>query len=191
MDDILYHVKPDKTLRGIPPATDREELFLEVHWDLRGGHLSDAKIHSQLSRHYWWPGIRKDIARWTRGHLTCASRNIGRPMKPLLTPIPVGGPLIGLELMSYSSPSHAKATNMQYIVFMDYLTKWPKVFAFPDQPALTIARLLVEQVISQHGVPSQLLSDCGPAFLSKLQEFCAAMGMKKVNTISSPDRRIG
>ena len=51
--------------------------------------------------------------------------------------------------------------------------------------ALTIARLLVEQVISRHGVPSQLLSDCGPAFLSSLaQELCAVMGTKKINTIT-------
>ena len=62
VDDILYHMEPDKTLRVIPPATDREELFLEVHWDPFGGHLSDAKIHSHLSRDYWWPGMRNDIA---------------------------------------------------------------------------------------------------------------------------------
>ena len=66
---------------------------------------------------------------------------------------------------------------------MDYLTKWPEVFAVPDQTSLTIARLLVKQVISRHGVPSQLLSDHGPAFLSNLvQELCAVMGTKKVNT---------
>ena len=66
---------------------------------------------------------------------------------------------------------------------MDYHTKWPEVFAVPDQTALTIARLLVEQVISWHGAPSQLLSDHGPAFLSNLvQELCALMGTKKVNT---------
>ena len=56
---------------------------------------------------------------------------------------------------------------------MDYLTKWPDVFRVSDQTALTIAHLLVEQVISQHGVPSQLLSDCGPAFLSNLVQECS------------------
>lgn len=29
--NILYHVEPDKTLHVIPPSTDSEELFLEVH----------------------------------------------------------------------------------------------------------------------------------------------------------------
>ena len=77
VNDILYHVEPDKTLHVIPPATDREELFLEEHQGPFGGHLSNAKIHSQLSRHYWWPGMRKDIAHWARGCLACASRNVG------------------------------------------------------------------------------------------------------------------
>ena len=57
------------------------------------------------------------------------------------------------------------------------------MFAVPDQTALTIARLLVEQVISRHGVPSQLLSDHEAAFLSNLlRELCTVMGIKKVNT---------
>ena len=62
---------------------------------------------------------------------------------------------------------------MQSCSWIDYLTKWPELFAVPDQTALTIARLLVEQVISRHGVPSQLLSDRGAAFLSNLlRELC-------------------
>ena len=41
-------------------------------------------------------------------------------------------------------------------MFIDYLTKWPEVFATSDQTSLTIAELLVEHVISRHGVPSEL-----------------------------------
>ena len=180
VDDILYHVEPDKTFHVIPPAIDREELFLEVHQGPFGGHLSDSKIHSQLSRHYWWPGMRKDITHWTRGCLTCASWNVGQPVKPLLTLIPVGGPFdrVGVDVLQLPL---SRQGNRYAVVFMDYLTKWPEVFAVPDQTALTIARLLVEQVVMEF--PSQLLSDRGPAFLSNLvQELCAVMGMKKVNT---------
>ena len=52
----------------------------------------------------------------------------------------------------------------QYTV--DYLTKWPEVFAMKDQTALTIAQLFVEEIICRHGVPCQLLSDRGATFLS-------------------------
>ena len=71
----------------------------------------------------------------------------------------------------------------QYIVFTDYLTKWPEVFPTSDQTALTIAKLLVEKVISRHGVPVELLSDRGSAFLSHLlQEVCQLLGIHRVNT---------
>ena len=46
----------------------------------------------------------------------------------------------------------------------------------------TIAKPLVEKVISRHGVPRQLLSDRDLAFLSKLMlEICSLMGVNKVN----------
>jgi len=35
-----------------------------------------------------------------------------------------------------------------------------------DQSALTIANLVVREVVCKHGVPAQLLSDRGKAFLS-------------------------
>ena len=112
-------------------------------------------------------------------------------MKPLSTPIAVGGLFdrVGVDVLQLPL---SRQGNRYAVVFMDYLTKWPEVFAVPDQTALTIARLLVEQVISRHGVLSQLLSDCGSAFLSNLvQELGVVMGMKKVNTIAyHPNRRV-
>ena len=66
---------------------------------------------------------------------------------------------------------------------VDYLTKWPEVFAMKDQTALTIAQLFVEEIICHYGVPCQLLSDRGAVFLSRLMiEVCNLLGVKKINT---------
>ena len=52
-----------------------------------------------------------------------------------------------------------------------------------DQTAHTVATLLVEQVISRHGVRAELLSDCGQNFLFALMaEVCQIMGIHQVNT---------
>ena len=73
--------------------------------------------------------------------------------------------------------------NRYGVVFVDYLTKWPEVFATSDQTALTIAKLFVEQIVCRHGVPAQLLSDRGAAFLSRLlMEICELLGVEKLNT---------
>ena len=40
---------------------------------------------------------------------------------------------------------------------MDYLTKWPEVFAATDQTALTIAKLLVEKLLVGMVYPLSLI----------------------------------
>ena len=46
--------------------------------------------------------------------------------------------------------------NEYSVVFMDYFTEWPEVFAVPYQSAETIAELLVENLICRHRVPKEL-----------------------------------
>ena len=112
--------------------------------------------------------MRADI-RLCRTCLTCVTHKAGRAVKPPLTPIPVSGPFdhVGVDVVHFPNPYDG---NQYAVVFMDYLAKWPEVFPTPDQTTLTIAKLLVEQVISHHGVPVELLSDRGSAFLSHLMK---------------------
>lgn len=87
---------------------------------------------------------------------------------------------VGVDVIKFPKSKRGK----QYaVVFMDYLTKWPEVFATTDQSSLTIAKLLVEHIVPRHGVPRELLSDRGGSFLSHLiMELYQLLGVKKVNT---------
>ena len=126
--------------------------------------------------------MRKEVTLFCRLCETCASCNVGRPIKPYLTPIPVAGPFdrVGVDVIKFPCSSRGKRYA---IVFIDYLTKWPEVFVTSDLTSLTIAELLVEYVISRHGVPSELLSDRGTAFLSKLMlDVYKLMWIRKSNT---------
>lgn len=181
-DDVLYRVESDSTLRVIPPKSTREHLFQQAHGGRFGAHLSDVKVHSELRRHYWWPGMRKDITGWTRGCIVCATHVTGRATRCPLTPIPVSGPFdrVGVDVIQFP---RSRRGNQYAVVFVDYLTKWPEVFAVPDQTAATIANLLVENIISRHGVPAEILSDRGKSFLSGLmKEVEKVLGFHKANT---------
>ena len=182
VDGVLYRVIGDGTLRIIPPTADRQSLFHTIHAGKFGGHLREAKIFSTLSTHYWWPGMRGDIATWCRSCLTCATRRVGESIKPYLMPIQVGGPFdrIGVDILQLPKSSRG---NMYAVVFMDYLTKWPEVYPTRDQTAPTITRLLVEKIVCRHGVPGELLSDRGATFLSGLmQEVYSLLGVHKATT---------
>ena len=160
-DGVLYRVEKDATLRVVPPSTFRRRLFQEAHTE---AHLSDTKVHSELQRHSWWDGMRRDITNWTRAFLTCATLNTGRMVRPPLSPIPVSGPFdrVGVDILQLPC---TKCGNRYAIVVMDYLTKWPEAFPAPDQSSATVARVLVEEVMSRHGVPSEILStEARPSF---------------------------
>ena len=70
--------------------------------------------------------MRSDVSQWSQVCLVCATRNVGQPVKPLLTPIPVGGPFdrIGVDILQLPKSSQG---NCYAVVFMDYLMKWPEV----------------------------------------------------------------
>jgi len=111
--------------------------------------------------------MHSDVRRWCKACLVCAMRQTGHPTKVPLCPIPVTGPFdcVGVDVLPLP---HTFDGNQYAVVFVDYLTKWPEVFATPDQTAETIANLFVREIIARHGVPAQLLSDRGTNFLSEL-----------------------
>ena len=125
LDDVLYHVEPDKlkALCIIPTKSDRKlkKLWEELHSGCCGGHLKCAKRHGQLSKHYWWPGMRTDIVSWCRGCIVCATRNIGQSVKTPLIPIPVGGPFdqVGVDVIKFPKSGRG---HQYAVIFVDYLT---------------------------------------------------------------------
>jgi len=123
--------------------------------------------------------MRKEVTLYCRSCEKCASRHVGKPIRPPLTPIPVKGPFGRVGVDEIKFPCSSKG-NKYAVVFMDYLTKWPEVFATSDQTSLTIAELLVKNIVSRHGVPAELW---GTALLSKLMfDIYKLLGIKKANT---------
>ena len=182
VDEVLFRIQLDKTLRLVVPAEERRRLFDEVHAGIYASHQRTSKIHAVLSKHYWWPAMRKDIERWCKECTICLERRAGPAVKPLLTPIPVGGPFdrVGIDVLQLPKTSRR---NQYVLVIADYLTKWVEAYPMKDQKALTIARILAEKFIPTHGVPKEILSDRGANFLAGLmQEFYHLTGKKKVTT---------
>lgn len=178
IDGILYYGNPDVEGKWkiAVPICWRELLIQEVHDGQFGGHFTERRIYEQLHKYYWWDKMRADVRRYS---LVCASRSgQGRVLRLPLKPIPVDGPFpcIGVNLLQLPLTYEG---NQYAIVFMDYLTKWPEVFPSPDQKAETIARLLVEHIVVQHGVPEQLLSDRGLTFLSA-KKYASFLGWRRL-----------
>lgn len=146
-------------------------------------HFSGKRTYSALAYRWWWEGMYADAVRYADNCPECTIvMGAGRHDKPPLHPIPVSRPfqILGVNLMELPK---TRRGNKYVIVFQDYLTKWPLVYPLSDQRALTVARILVEEVIPFFGVPESSLSDRGTNLLSHLmQELCSILGITKLNT---------
>jgi len=152
LDDVLYYTQPDGRLQLVVPKDQQQKLIEEAHGGAMAGRLRQMKLYSQLQKHCWWPNMRADIRKWCQSCLVCTSHCVGQAEKPPLSPIPVAGPFdcIGVDIIQFPCSCDG---NKYAVVFMDYLTKWPELFAIADQKAETVARAFVE-VVSRHGVPT-------------------------------------
>ena len=75
--------------------------------------------------------------------------------------------------------------NKHVVVFQVMFTKWPMVYAVPDQKIERITKLLCEEIVPFFGVPEALLSDRGTNLLSHLMlGICKSLGITKLNTTS-------
>jgi len=70
--------------------------------------------------------------------------------------------IIGIDVLELPK---TECGNQYDIVFQDFLTKWPMVFATLDQRAIRIVRLLAEEIVPIFGVPECLLSNHGSNLL--------------------------
>ena len=187
IDGILCFVGPKSNGRGrrVVPKQLRKALVEGYHGSTMSGHFSGPKLVKALSRHWWWQGMHRDVSEHCNSCPECTVVNAsGRVHQPLLQPIPVqrAFQIVGVDVMEL--PLTRKG-NKYVAVFQDFLTKWPFVFPMPDQKAVRLVKLLVEQVIPIVGVPESLLSDRGTNLLSHLMgDVCKLLGVKKLNTTS-------
>ena len=79
-------------------------------------------------------------------------------------------------------PTSARG-NTYILTVIDHFTKWVELFPMRNQEASTVAKLLVDRVICQHGCPLQILTDQGPNFESELfQQLNQMLEIDKVRT---------
>ncbi|XP_058879681.1 uncharacterized protein LOC131737088 [Acipenser ruthenus] len=168
----------------VVPEALKSEILRAVHGTPGVGHFGVNKTLQRLRQSYYWSRCRRDVENHCRRCDHCAARKgpPGQSRAPMQQ-CPVGGPMqrVGVDILG-PLPVSDKG-NKYVLVAMDYFSKWPEVYALPDQEASTVADALIEGFFSRFGVPQELHSDQGRNFESRIfAEMCRRLGIKKTRT---------
>ena len=128
----------------------------------------DTTARKILLAGLWWLTVYNDARKWVVGCDTCE-----RARKPLKRDFMLLNPSHAQELfeqwgLDFVGPLKvSRMHRCQYIVVAtEYLTKWVEAKALPDNSAVSIAKFIYEQIITQYGIPLHIMSDCGGYFVN-------------------------
>ena len=126
----------------------------------------------------------KDVRTYIRGCEACARYTRSEaPHQGFLQAAPVGEPWERVAIDITGPHPVSKSGNRFILTVLDHFSKWTEAFAIRNHEAVTVAKLLADQVFARFGIPLQLLSDRGQEFESNLmKELCLALGIEKLRT---------
>ena len=183
---LLYwnNLKKTSNAKLVVPSALRYQIMKEHHDEMSGGHFGRNKTCAKITNRYFWPRMIKDIINWCESCTVCAARKRPPPGRARHHPILSFEQPFDLVGMDFLGPLTTTTNGNKYIiVFTDYLSRWVEAFATRDMTAVTVSRILINEIICRYGAPIRLLSDQGTNFMSKLvAEVCKYFHTLKINT---------
>ena len=166
----------------VPQDADLRRQIIAVHHDSPvAGHPGKWKTIELVSRNYWWPGLSRQVALYTKTCDRCNQTKV-LPAKPRgkLTPTQIPKDIwqtISVDLITGLPSSHGYNAIM---VVVDRLSKLIHVVPTTDNvTSYGVARLYRDNVWKHHGLPEEIISDRGSIFISLfMKELNSILGIK-------------
>ncbi|XP_073719444.1 uncharacterized protein [Misgurnus anguillicaudatus] len=153
---------------------------------IRWGHESKFVCHPGVRRtlatvrqRFWWPSMGPDVRQFVLACQVCA-RNKASHQAPigLLKPLPIPSRPWSHIAIDFVTNLPSSKGNTVVLTIVDRFSKAVHFVPLPKLPtAKETAQVMIEHVFRLHGLPTDVVSDRGPQFISRFwQEFCRQIG---------------
>ncbi|CAI7897606.1 unnamed protein product [Closterium sp. NIES-53] len=157
-------------------------LLEEFHDVLYAGHFGSKKTLAGIAKVYYWPHMANDVQKFATSCDTCQQMKSSQQKKArLLQPLPV--PEQPWQVVSLDFIIGLPPTNAGHDAILVVIDKFSKMGHFiPTHTTACMeetAQLFLKHIISQHRIPTTLISDRDPKFTSKFwKELMSLMGTR-------------
>ena len=148
----------------------RKEIMNEAHSSGYTVHPGGTKMYQDLKSHYWWNGMKRDVADFVIKCETCQQvKAEHQRLVGLLQPLPIPKWKWDQISMDFVSGLPRTVTGFDAIwMVVDRLTKSAHFLSINMTYSLEkLARLYLREIVRLHGVPIGIVSDRDPRFVSK------------------------
>nr|GEY94141.1 retrotransposable element Tf2 [Tanacetum cinerariifolium] len=171
---VEFHLDNDNVLwqntRLVVPndASLREAMLIEAHSSPFS--LGSTKMYHDLKQHFWWSGMKRDVATFVSRCLVCHQVKIKHQRASgLLQPLDI--PVWKWDEISMDFVTGLPQTQRRHDaiwVVVDRLTKSAHFLPIrKDYSVSRLAEIFQQEIVRLHGTPSAIVSDRDPRFTSR------------------------
>ena len=154
----------------VAPQAYHHDILSLAHETPLSGHLGINKTYNKIITHFYWPGLRKDVAEFCKTCHVC--QVVGKPNQTIpkapLQPIPAFEEPFSRVLIDCVGPlPKTKKGNEYLLTIMCASTRFPEAIPLRNIRAKTIVQALTK-FFTLVGLPKSIQSDQGSNFMSGL-----------------------
>lgn len=182
--------------RTYVPTAVRERVLQAYHDGPVRGHPGIAKMVQTMQTRFWFPRMRQAIEEYVRKCTICRQMKHDRHQpygKLQALKIPdQPWQSVAMDFVVKLPPSHDPVTQEPYdsiLVVTDRFTKFGRFIPYRETwTAEQLARVFMKEVVANHGIPQQLISDRDKLFTSNFwTELMKILGVQhKLSTAYHP-----
>ncbi|GJX28873.1 retrotransposon protein, putative, ty3-gypsy subclass [Tanacetum coccineum] len=176
--------------------TLREALMTEAHSSPFSIHPGSTKMYHDLKQHFWWSGMKRDVATFVSKCLTCQQVKIEHQrasgaMATVEIPVCKWDRNYPWDFVTGLPRTQRKHDAIWVVV--DRLTKSAHFLPIrKDYPVSKLAEMFQQEIVRLHGTPSAIVSDRDPRFTSrfwkKLKEAQIVKELRLTGIVQSVNR---
>lgn len=152
----------------IPQGSTRNLLVHEAHSGGLMGHFGIAKTLAVLQEHFYWPKMKRDVAKVCNRCIVCKKAKSRVQPHGLYTPLPIPEmPWMDISMDFVLGLPRTKNGKDSVFVVVDRFSKMAHFIACnKTDDALNVANLFFREIVRLHGIPRTIVSDRDTKFLS-------------------------
>ena len=156
----------DDVFRPVIPNKFRRQLLELAHGAKMTAHLGVKKSLEKLQRHFFWPGLWKDVSKFCQACPECQLGASSTRKKAPLQPLPViEEPFCRVAMDLVGPLRRTKRGNKYILTFMDFSSRYPEAIPLRRIDAETVAEALCG-IFARFEIPQEILSDQGTQFMA-------------------------
>lgn len=147
----------------------KTQLLQEYHATRLGGHAGSLRTYAQISSHFYWQGLCRDVAEFVKKCMICQKAKTDHTHPAgLLKPLPIPQIIWEEIAMDFIIGLHNSKRFTENLVVVDRLFKFGHFIPLRnDFSSTTVAATFIQNIIKLHGVPKSIVTDRDRIFLSR------------------------